>query len=67
MYDNQDYTKIYHDNVWYINYGYIEINKFVQMADNDIFKFSKQQVTNNIRQVCLWKTGQKPRFYNLNC
>ena len=29
MYDNQDYTKIYNDNVWYINYEYIEINIFV--------------------------------------
>ena len=37
------------------------------MADNDIFKFIKQQVTKNICQSCLWKTGQQPGFYNLNC
>ena len=32
------------------------------MVDNDIFKFTKQQLTKNIHQSFLWKTRQKPGF-----
>ena len=43
-------------------YGYIETKMFVQMAESDIIRFTKQQETKNICWDCLWKTEQKPGF-----
>ena len=62
MYDNKNIPKniitIY--NIYIMNI--LKYKMFVQMAESDIIRFTKQQETKNFCWDCLWKTKQKHGF-----